>query len=207
MLLGTNQGERRETLKTEHFEMELDNRLKKELSEATVKALLEDAKFRVMPFGVESQLRDVACLSKQEYFEANIPKAMRLAPDFIVIPPEEFKPKFVEVKYRTNWSDKVFADVARQVELYKEILLICVVPRKELGNIDDHIRGVEISKRQSSFRLQFPWGALSEGCISEKILANLRWEDLKTLDVLFNAQGLATWPAEKTGVLSGLLTK
>jgi len=56
--------------------MSFANRIKKEMTEGIVRALLEDAQYRVIDSGIEKVLRELSCLSAMEYKALGYPDAM-----------------------------------------------------------------------------------------------------------------------------------
>lgn len=104
--------------------MELDNRLKKEVSEGVVKALLEDAGYRVIQFGIESQARELSCMDKDEYKALELSRVIRTTPDFLVLDREQSKVELVEVKFRQTWDETLIDSVRQQTERYGTVLLI-----------------------------------------------------------------------------------
>ncbi|CAJ0736137.1 hypothetical protein [Ralstonia mannitolilytica] len=60
--------------------MDFENRIKKEMTEGIVKAILEDAGYRVIDSGIEKVIRELSCMSSFEYAKLAYPDAMsRLA--------------------------------------------------------------------------------------------------------------------------------
>ncbi|MEE7546891.1 hypothetical protein HF319_07505 [Xanthomonas sp. Kuri4-1] len=57
--------------------MDFRNRIKKEITEGIVRAVLDDAGYRVIGCGIENVLRELSCLSALEYAGLDYPKAMR----------------------------------------------------------------------------------------------------------------------------------
>ncbi|WP_104565282.1 hypothetical protein [Ralstonia mannitolilytica] len=53
--------------------MDFENRIKKEMTEGIVKAILEDAGYRVIDSGIEKIIRELSCMSSFEY--AKLPNA------------------------------------------------------------------------------------------------------------------------------------
>lgn len=53
--------------------MDFANRIKKEMSEGVVRAILTHAGYRVVGLGVEKVVREVECLSAQEYIHLAFP--------------------------------------------------------------------------------------------------------------------------------------
>jgi hypothetical protein len=61
------------------------NRLKKEMTEGIVRAILDDAGYRAVGIGIEQVLREVRCLSATEYARLAMPGALRKLPDLVVM--------------------------------------------------------------------------------------------------------------------------
>lgn len=106
--------------------MKFADRIKKEMAEGIVRAILEDAGYRVVDYGIEKQLRELACMTPEEYRALAFPDAMRHAPDFAVMDRDQTEKFLVEVKYRTAWGKEVFADIQEQVRSMKEIVLVSI---------------------------------------------------------------------------------
>jgi hypothetical protein len=104
--------------------MNFQSRIKKELSEGIVRAILDDAGYRVIDSGIENLVRELACLTALEYAGLDYPKAMRALPDLVVMNREQTTKYLVEIKYRSGWSSALFDDIREQVEIYKELVLI-----------------------------------------------------------------------------------
>lgn len=106
--------------------MEFANRIKKEMTEGIVRAVLEDAGYRVIDSGIERVLREISCLSAMEYQRLSYPDAMSHLPDFTVMTRDQDEKFLVEVKYRANWGRDIFDEVREQVRLFGEIVLVSV---------------------------------------------------------------------------------
>jgi hypothetical protein len=109
--------------------MSFSDRIKKEMAEGIVRAILEDAQYRVIDSGIERVLREVSCLSAVEYRALGYPDAMSHLPDFTVMNREQTTKQLVEVKYRSNWSKALFDEVREQVRLFGEIVLVSINAR------------------------------------------------------------------------------
>ena len=96
--------------------MQFQNRLKKEITEGAVKALLIDAGYRVRHAGIERIYPEIEFLSLDEYKSLNLNIEKRLAPDLIVSDKANHFEQIVEVKYRADWSRKFVISLRRQVE-------------------------------------------------------------------------------------------
>jgi hypothetical protein len=106
--------------------MEFHRRLKKEMSEGIVRAILEDAGYRVIDSGVEKVLREVACLSADEYARLGLPGAVRLSPDLTVMNREQTETFLIEVKYRKDWSKSLFGELEEQLQLFKQLVVVSI---------------------------------------------------------------------------------
>lgn len=111
--------------------IKFSDRIKKEMTEGIVRAILEDAHYRVIDSGIEKVLRELSCLSAVEYKKLGYPDAMSNLPDFTVMNRDQTTKQLVEVKYRSNWSKKLFEEVKEQVKLFGEIVLISVNAKAE----------------------------------------------------------------------------
>jgi hypothetical protein len=109
--------------------MDFANRIKKEMTEGIVRALLADAGYRVIPFGIERVLREVECQSEDEYKNLHFPDAVSRQPDLAVMNRQQDQKFFVEVKYRAAWSNEVLDYMAEQVELFKDLVLVFLVAK------------------------------------------------------------------------------
>jgi hypothetical protein len=111
--------------------MTFANRIKKEMTEGIVRALLEDAQYRVIDSGIEKVLRELSCLSAMEYKALGYPDAMSRLPDFTVMNREQTTKQLVEVKYRTTWSEDLFEEVKDQVKIFGELVLVSINVKAE----------------------------------------------------------------------------
>ncbi|HEX7732610.1 MAG TPA: hypothetical protein VF415_08185 [Rhodanobacter sp.] len=114
--------------------MSFSNRIKKEMTEGIVRAILEDAHYRVIDSGIEKVLRELSCLSGAEYGALGYPDAMSHLPDFTVMNREQTTKQLVEVKYRSAWDKDLFEEVREQVRIFGEIVLISVNAKAEDPN-------------------------------------------------------------------------
>lgn len=116
--------------------MEFINRLKGQLTESIVKALFEDAKYRVIPSGVEHLIRETACMSKHGYRNLKLSESIKKLPDFIVLDKAQEQYFPIEVKYRKRWDQTIltnpYPDIKGQVELLGEMVLIVSIGEPEL---------------------------------------------------------------------------
>lgn len=106
--------------------MSFTSRIKKEMTEGIVRAILEDAQYRVIDSGIEKVLRELSCLSSVEYGVLGYPDAMSHLPDFTVMNREQTTKQLVEVKYRTDWGKTLLEEVENQVRIFGEIVLVSV---------------------------------------------------------------------------------
>ena len=106
--------------------MEFGNRIKKEMTEGMIKALLEDAGYRVIDSGIEKVIRELSCMNAPDYLRLGYPDALSHLPDFTVMNRLQTEKFLVEVKYRSIWDKSLFDSVAEQVRIFGEIVLISV---------------------------------------------------------------------------------
>lgn len=106
--------------------MPFSSRIKKEMTEGIVRAILEDAQYRVIDSGIEKVLRELSCLSSLEYVKLGYPDAMSRLPDFTVMNREQTSKQLVEVKYRADWNKQLLIEVEDQVRIFGEIVLVSV---------------------------------------------------------------------------------
>lgn len=78
--------------------MEFINRIKKEMSEGIVKAILENYNYRVIDTGIEKVIREVSFLPIEAYNALGFPDALRKLPDFVVMDSEQKLKLLVDVK-------------------------------------------------------------------------------------------------------------
>jgi hypothetical protein len=106
--------------------LDFENRIKKEMTEGIVKAILEDAGYRVIDSGIEKVIRELSCLSALEYANLAYPDAMSNLPDFTVMNNEQTEKFLVEVKFRSKWNRDLFQEIRRQVEIFGELVLVSI---------------------------------------------------------------------------------
>lgn len=104
--------------------MEFNSRIKKEMTEGIVRAILADAGYRVIGLGIENVVRETECLTVLEYAGLDFPKVMRSLPDLLIMDKEQTEKHLVEVKYRSSWSSTIFDEINEQVHLFKELILV-----------------------------------------------------------------------------------
>lgn len=105
--------------------MGFTNRIKKEMSEGLIKALLVDAGYRVISSGIESIIRETECLEKEQFYRLGFSKALTSMPDYIVMDKAQTEMHIIDVKYRKNWTASLLNDVHDQVELMGKLTLVC----------------------------------------------------------------------------------
>jgi hypothetical protein len=138
--------------------MNFESRIKKEMSEGIIRALLEDAGYRVIDCGIESVLRELVCLTADAYNQLEYPRAMADLPDFTVMNFDQTEKHLVEVKYRRDWNKNLFLEVGQQVETFGLITLVSVNAQPPESN-----RGMDASPSRflRSCRLRFSSGILA----------------------------------------------
>ncbi|EKQ6538732.1 MULTISPECIES: hypothetical protein [Enterobacteriaceae] len=104
------------------------DRIKKEMSEGIVKAILEHHGYRVIDTGIEKVIREVSCLPQDLYLTLGFPDALRRLPDFVVMDVAQTHKNLVDVKYRSVWDNSLLFDnkILAQLEYYKNIILIVI---------------------------------------------------------------------------------
>lgn len=106
--------------------MEFSSRIKKEMTEGIIRAILEDAGYRVIDSGIEKFIRELSVLLPEQYKALGFPDAMSHLPDFTVLTQEQDKKYFVEVKYRKTWDKSLFDQVKDQVRLFGSLVLVSI---------------------------------------------------------------------------------
>jgi hypothetical protein len=96
--------------------MQFANRIKGSVTQALLRALLEDGGYRIVPFGIEEVWRDLSLLNEAEYTALKLPRTLRQLPDFFVASQSFKKTWLVEVKYRKEWSDEVRDALGRRLK-------------------------------------------------------------------------------------------
>jgi hypothetical protein len=133
------------------------NRLKKEVTEGIVRAILDDAGYRTVVTGIEEVLRELRCLSAPEYTRLEIPGGLRRLPDLTVMNREQTEVFAVEVKYRSHWSKSVFSELQDQVAKFGSMVVVSINanppnPRSMQGLPSRHLRCCRV--RQGSTQMQ-----------------------------------------------------
>lgn len=106
--------------------MDFEGRIKKEMTEGIVRAILDDAGYRVIDYGLEKTVREVTPMSLQEVMRLALPDVVRHAPDLFVLDRDQSRKWLVEIKYRSNWDRTVLESLEAQVREYEEIVLVSV---------------------------------------------------------------------------------
>jgi hypothetical protein len=119
--------------------MEFHHRLKGSITENLVKALLEDAGYRVVPLGIEAVVREVVALDAPEYAELKLPMPLRTLPDFLVTDKKLTTASLLEVKYRKAWNqnsiDELEPILLEQAKHWQNFLVMVFLGKK-FGDLD-----------------------------------------------------------------------
>ncbi|WP_226099515.1 hypothetical protein [Dickeya oryzae] len=104
------------------------DRIKKEMSEGIVKAILGHHGYRVIDTGIEKVIREVSCLPQDLYNTLGFPDSMRRLPDFVIMNVDQTNKILVDVKYRSTWDNSLLFDerILTQLNYYKNITLVVV---------------------------------------------------------------------------------
>lgn len=108
--------------------MKFLDRIKKEMSEGIVKAILEHHSYRVIDTGIEKVIREISCLPQDLYLTLGFPDALRRLPDFVVMDVNQTHKTMVDVKYRSTWDNSLLFDkkVLSQLNFYKKTVLVVI---------------------------------------------------------------------------------
>lgn len=106
--------------------MKFENRIKKEMTEGIVRAILEDAGYRVVDLGIEKILREVSILTSEEYAKLCFPDAIRCLPDLSVMNREQDQKFLIEIKYRSEWDGRLIVKLEEQVKMFGELVLVSI---------------------------------------------------------------------------------
>lgn len=118
--------------------MEFENRIKKEMTEGIVRALLDDAGYRVIEYGVEKTAREVTPMTPEEYLRLCLPDAVTKTPDLLVLDRTQTAWWLVEIKYRSQWDGSVLDEVEAQVRQFGELVLVSVAGNPDNPHNMDH---------------------------------------------------------------------
>ncbi len=149
------------------------------MSEGIVRAILDDAGYRVIDIGVEKVLREVACLTSDEYTRLNLPGALKLLPDLTVMNREQTETFLIEVKYRSVWSKSLFDDIKEQVQFFRELVVVSINgappnPRGKEGLPSRHIRCCRVRHSGGTLQVELKRRDLDGG--------GSEWVDAQHLD-------------------------
>lgn len=128
--------------------MQFANRIKGAVTQALLRALLEDSGYRIIPFGVEETWRELAQLKEQDYLALRLPKTLRQLPDFFVSDYPIKNTWLVEVKYRKEWSnsirDELGSQLLEQVNHWSPLYLIVFLggAAEQTSNKTDSCMGI-----------------------------------------------------------------
>lgn len=95
--------------------MEFTNRLKGQITQVLLKALLEDSGYRIVPLGIEGVIRELAILNESQYFALRLPNLLRRLPDFFVSDQSLSSASLIEVKYRKEWTNQTRELLGQQI--------------------------------------------------------------------------------------------
>lgn len=112
-------------VKTRNFE----NTIKKEITENVIRGLLMDAGYSVQRMGIENQVPYIEEMDIPSYVLLNLPKALRDSPDLFVLDKECNEHLLVQVKFRNDWDDKLFASLKDSVRTYRQIVLVYILAK------------------------------------------------------------------------------
>ncbi|KFX11374.1 hypothetical protein [Pectobacterium betavasculorum] len=176
--------------------MDFLNRIKKEMSEGIVKAILENYGYRVIDTGIEKVIREISFLPKEAYVELEFPQAMRKLPDYVVMNKNQDKKLLIDVKYRSMWDGSLLLDkeVKEQVELFRKIILVVIngqPPAPPVGRTSHnpiaYIRCVVLAKRNDCLYVKKRQVHADDDWIeiNEKNTRNFNWFATHTLGEVF----------------------
>ncbi|MFB2754078.1 hypothetical protein ACE02G_10520 [Shewanella xiamenensis] len=185
--------------------MNFENRIKGNITETIVKALLVDEGYRVIDSGIEHIIREVSCLGRQEYFGLSFANALRKLPDLVVMNKDQTKSHLVEVKYRQSWNSNLINDLREQVTFFNEIVLICVNGSPDTTSLAvsgaTHLRAIELKYQDDKYlankyfsnspgkRGEFEWISITDG-------SEIDWWNLAPLQFVFNEMTSAAHPED-----------
>ena len=162
--------------------MNFNNSLKGYLTQGLIKAVLEDAGYEVIRYGVEEKFPAVKNLDHEEYLNFGLLPAQRLAPDFIVADREVKVGLRVEVKYRKDWEtakQTLENKLKEQVKIYAPLYLILC-----LGD-PAHPNSSEPAGRMGVVRLEINSSGKLVALDKDKAWQDLRWYDIYGLQCIF----------------------
>lgn len=104
------------------------NRLKGGITQGLIKALLEEAGYRVVPLGVEEVIREVSVLPIVQYMSLGLPTPLRSLPDFFISDAAMERHWLLEVKFRREWnqaSRQALHDLLKpQVQVWRPLVVL-----------------------------------------------------------------------------------
>ena len=173
--------------------MQFQSRIKKELSEGIVRAILDDPGYRVIDSGIENLIRELTCLSALEYAGLDYPKAMRALPDFVVMDRGQKTKYLVEIKCRSGWSPALFNEIEEQVRIYNDLVLVYLnsspeIPAGRLPSPATYLRccRLRINAETEQYEIEIQrYGEWMWAPVSELSEQPHQWWGLGTLQRLF----------------------
>lgn len=160
------------------------DRLKKEMSEGVVRAILEHSGYVVTDSGIEDLIPAYSRRCHDTPHRRRFPAAMRKLPDFVVNA-DDGTEELVEVKYRSEWSCDLFAELDEQVSLLGELTLISINATAD----DPKSLGMSLSRYVRCCRLRFANGAVEAELAPDDYKASRTFE-WSRIDDLSNNAGL-----------------
>lgn len=159
--------------------MDFRNRIAKEMTQGMVRAIFEDAGYRVIGTGIEDVLRELICLHRDEYHDLKFPDSMRLLPDMTVMDRDQKERYLIEVKYRgREWPGNIFEKAKDQAKIFGEIFIIsfwgCAETKYE--NLSGPSRYLRCAK------VRFQKGICEVELQSKAGIASSTWESLKIIN-------------------------
>lgn len=182
-------------IKKDEEGMSFENRIKGDITESIVKALLIDDGYRVIDSGIEHLIREVLCLSREQYMELSFAHALRKLPDLVVMNKDQTVSHLVEVKYKQKWSHQLIIDLEEQVKFFNQIVVVCVngSPETTSSGISGgtHLRAIELKFEEGGYLAkkfirnetdeykEFRW-------VSVNSQDKIDWWDLAPMQFVFN---------------------
>lgn len=106
--------------------MDFQKRIKKEMTEGIVRAILEDAGYQVVDTGIEKVLREISPMSEDALMQLGIPYSMWKLPDLTAFNPDKTEKFLIEVKYRSAWGKNLLEEISGQVKVHKNLVLVSI---------------------------------------------------------------------------------
>ncbi len=82
----------------------LGNKVKGQLTQSLLSALLEGAGYRITRLGIEDVFYELRLLNEKDYLALALPQTLRSLPDFVVSTKDLKEAHLVEVKFRREFS-------------------------------------------------------------------------------------------------------